>query len=112
MRTALDEIKSYDMIFFTPNDENEGLTVVTAAHYKESGEKLKPGVAGDTFDIILFRLDEEYDITDLDKFDGVLIDAKIYVNRMIKENWYGMVARKTTTSQHIVDDVFANWSEG
>ena len=65
---------------------------------------------GDLYDIILFRLDEEYDITDLDRFEGILVDPREYVSRMVKSDWYGMVSRKTSTSGEMANGVFAKWS--
>jgi hypothetical protein len=105
-------IKDYDTIFFTPNlDSDEGDVKIEVAHLKERGEKIGGSEMGDMFDIVLFRLNEEDDITDLERFEGILIDARVYVSRMVKESWYGMVSRKTTTSNKLTDSVFANWLE-
>lgn len=113
MIDALSVIKEYDMIFFTPAEEDDE-TQVLSATYKNPGEKVKPGLAGDIFHIVLFRLNEmesENLVTDLEHFEGVLIEPKTYVSRMIKDNWYGVVARKTSTSQTLIEDVVADWSK-
>jgi hypothetical protein len=107
---ALKDIDYYDTIFFSPT-EDEGMVKVDVGHYKDPGEKLDPGLAGDTFSIILFRLTEDFDLVDLDRFDAVLTDARYYVTRMIKEDWYGLVARKTTTSHKLTDETFDKWLE-
>lgn len=105
------DIKDYDTIFFMPHPEDENQVKVDVAQYKTVGEKLDGSEMGDMFDIIIFRLNEEEDITDLDRFEGILIEPRAYVSRMIKSDWYGMVTRKTTTSKQMADEVFANWSE-
>lgn len=105
-------IKEYDTIFFIPNPDGEDNEVkVDIANYKEAGEKLDGSSMGDMFDIIIFRMNEEYEMTDLERFEGILVDPRVYVSRMIKEDWYGMVCRKTTTSKKLADDVFAKWQE-
>jgi hypothetical protein len=110
MLEALREIVDYDTIFFVPHPEDDSQVKLEVAKYKEMGEKLDVGLAGDSYDIILFRLNEEEEITDLDKFQGVLSEPREYISRMIKDDWYGMVSRKTTTSHRLVDDVFAKWN--
>jgi hypothetical protein len=106
------QIKNYDTIFFVPNDESDddNEIKVEVAQYKEQGEKVGGSEMGDLYDIIVFRMDDEYNVTDLDKFEGILIEPREYVSRMIKQDWYGMVSKKTTTSYKLVDDIFAKWS--
>ena len=111
MLDVLREIKEYDTIFFVPHPEDDNQVKLEVAQYKKAGEKLDGSEMGDMFDIILFRLNGECDITDLDRFEGILVEPKTYVSRMVKDDWYGMVARKTTTSKTMADDVFAKWSE-
>ena len=111
MLDVLREIKEYDAIFFVPHPENDDQVKIEAAVYKEPSEKIGGSSMGDLFDIILFRLDEDDVVTDLDRFDGILVEPRTYISRMIKEDWYGMVSRKTTISNRITDKVFANWQE-
>jgi len=110
MLEALREVVDYDTIFFVPHPEEDGLVKLEVAKYKDAGEKINGSQEGDAFDIIIFRLDEEEEITDLDRFEGILIEPREYISRMIKSDWYGVVARKTTTSDKMVDDVFAKWT--
>ena len=107
------KITDYDTISFVPNinSENGDEVKVEISNYKDSGEKIGGSPMGDLYEIILFRMDEEYNLTDLDKFEGILIEPREYVSRMIKENWYGLVAKKTTTSDKLTSDVFAKWSD-
>ena len=111
MLKQLQDIKEYDTIMFIPHPEDETLTNVNVATYKKQGEKIGGTALGDFYDIILFRLDDEYNMTDLDKFEAILAEPRYYVSRMIKEDWYGLVAKKTTTSEKFVNDVFDKWSE-
>jgi len=108
MLEALRDIINYDTIFFVPHPEDENQVKIDIATYKDPGEKLNGSEMGDMFDIILFRMDED-DVTDLDRFDGILVEPRTYISRMIKDDWYGMVTRKTTTSDKMADEVFANW---
>ena len=112
MLSVFQKLKSFDTIFFVPNPESEDNNEVQieVAQYKEAGEKIGGSEMGDLYDIIVFRLDEECNVTDLDKFEGILVEPREYVSRMIKDDWYGMVSRKTTTSDKLTTDVFAKWS--
>lgn len=111
MLDVLKEIKEYDTIFFVPHPQDDNQVKLEVAMYKDKGEKLGGSSMGDSFEIILFRLNEEYDITDLDRFDAILVDAREYVSRMVKDDWYGMVARKTSTSGEMANGVFAKWEK-
>jgi hypothetical protein len=106
------KIKEFDTIIFVPNDESEddNQVKIEIARYKDEGEKLDGSPMGDMYEIILFRMDEEYNVIDLDKFEGILIEPREYVTRMIKDDWYGMVTKKTTTSNELTTNVFAKWA--
>ena len=79
------KITDYDTIFFVPNpdSENDGEVKVEIANYKDGGEKIGGSTMGDLYEIIIFRMDEEYNVIDLDKFEGILIEPREYVSRMI-----------------------------
>jgi hypothetical protein len=111
MLAQLRDIKEYDTIMFVPHEEDETLTNINVATYKKSGEKIGHTELGDFYDIILFRMSEEDDIVDLEKFEAILVDPRVYVSRMVKEDWYGMVAKKTTTSEEFVQRTFDKWEE-
>ena len=104
-------IEDYDTIFFVPHFEkpNQEQVKIEVAKYVDKGEKLNGTEMGDMYDIILFRLNEECDITDLDRFEGILLDPRVYISRMIGDDWYGMVTKKTTTSKPFSDRVFDGW---
>lgn len=109
MLSVLREIKDYDTIFFTPHEEEDNQVKVEVASYKERGTPIDASFMGDMFDIILFRLDEEDNVQDFDHFQGILVDPRVYVTRMIGEDWYGVVSRKTTTSGNFIQKIVDEW---
>jgi len=110
MLDVLREIEEYDTIFFVPHPEDDEQVRVEVGQYKDRGDKVGGSEVGDNFDIILFRLDEDEYVTDLDRFDAILVEPREYISRMIKNDWYGMVSRKTTTSKELADGIFAKWT--
>ena len=78
--------------------------------YNKKGENLGGSREGKSYDIILFRMGDE-GVLDLDKFEAILTEPRVYISRMIKDDWYGLVARKTTTSNTMVQDIFDGWSK-
>jgi hypothetical protein len=107
-----EKITDYDILFFLPHEESDSKVKVESALYKIRGEPLDIHCEGihHSFDIVLFRMDEE-EMVDLERFQGVLTEPREYVSRMIKSDFYGMVARKTTTSAQVVQDAFDSWSK-
>jgi hypothetical protein len=59
----------------------------------------------------LFRTNESGGTEDLDTFDAMLLSPTEYIGRLIPENWYGAVLRKTTTSGEITKKLFAKLKE-
>lgn len=111
MLKQLQDIKEYDTIMFVPHPEDDTLTNINVATYKKQGDKVGATEVGDFYDIILFRMNEDDGIVDLEKFEAILIDPKVYVTRMVKCDYYGLVAKKTTTSEDFVANTFAKWTE-
>jgi len=112
--TELTELKALlnndcDSYVFLPTEDE---TIhVQASEYKDKGIKLDGSPMGDCYHIILFREDEEGELVDVDKFEGILTAPVEYIMRMIKEDWFGVVCRKTTTSDEFVNNVFAKLQE-
>ena len=99
----------WDTVFFTPTgDDNQ--VKLEIAHTKVPGEKVGGSAMGDLFDIVIFQLTDEFDIKNLDRFEGILSHPETYVQRMIKDDWYGMITKKTSTSNNLTDEVFDKWS--
>jgi len=95
----------YDTITFISGDKKDSLEVMTNC-YRDSGTKLGGSELGDTFDIILFREDVDGKLIEPDKFEAILMEPLEYISTLIKGDWYGIVARKTTTSQKFVNEIF------
>lgn len=74
--------------------------------YKDGGTKIGGSELGDNFDIILFKEDMDGKLIEPDRFEAILMEPLEYISNMIKSDWYGIVARKTTTSQKFVDAIF------
>jgi len=112
MNVNLTEVldSNHDTYMFLPMYEGDNLQVSGSA-YKDPGSKLDGSVMGDCYHIILFRDEDENGDSSLDKFEAILSAPVVYMNRMIKEGWYGIICRKTTTSSEFVEDTFAKFKE-
>jgi len=95
----------YDTITFISGDKKDSLEVMTNC-YKDGGTKIGGSVLGDTFDIILFREDLDGKLIEPDRFEAILMEPLEYISNLITGDWYGIIARKTTTSQKFVDAIF------
>lgn len=99
-----------DTYVFLPTEDGNNIHI-QASEYKDKGTKLDGSTMGDCYHIIIFREDDEGAMIDLDKFEGILSAPVEYISRMIQENWFGIVCRKTTTSEEFVNRTFANFQE-
>ena len=97
----------YDAIFFLPGDTKEQLHL-EGARYTNPGEKIGGGSIGDAYHVILFKEDNDDEMYDLDTFDAVFIDPYEYISGLIPANWYGIIAKKTTTSGSFVNKLLDN----
>lgn len=87
----------FDVMFFLPGEKQETIHLEQQV-YKKPGKKLDGSVLGDAYHIVLFKI-RESEMVDLDNFDAILIDPFTYISQLIPQNWYGLVAKKTTTSK-------------
>lgn len=101
----------YDTIFFLPGEKPNTLQIEGSV-YRNPGEKLGGSTLGDGYHIILFRENAEKEkLYDIDKFDAVLTHPIEYISNMIKNQWFGIVARKTTTSSEFIQNTFDKLKE-
>ena len=98
-----------DTYTFLPGEEEDNIHI-QSSEYKNPGTKLDGSAMGDCYHIIIFKEGEE-GTEHLDKFEAILTAPVEYMMRMIKEDWFGIVCRKTTTSNEFVDNVFAKLQE-
>jgi hypothetical protein len=95
----------FDAFFFLPGEEKDTVHLEGAA-YKNPGVKVGGSSMGNGYHIILFREDEEGELVDVEQFNAVLIDPITYITRMIDIEWYGILARMTTTSEAFIKSTF------
>jgi hypothetical protein len=96
--------EKFDFLTFLEGNK-EGSIQIQGTEYANPGEDLDVGIHGKSYHIILFR-DHKTDkdkYSDVDSFDAVLVDPLEYISNLIPAGWFGIIARKTTTSRPIVD---------
>lgn len=104
---ALDQ--PYDILNFLPYEDGEGNDAIKieAFDYAKPGINVDFSEMGLAWHIIIFRLNEdETSTTDHDFFDGILIEPREYISRMITDGWFGVIAKKTTTSADFAKATF------
>lgn len=94
---------NFDALFFMPVQEAEDEVYVQANHYKTLGELVDSSEIGPKWHIVLFKFDGKK-IKDLDCFEGIFSDPREYISGLIPSGWYGVVAKKTTTSEKFLDE--------
>lgn len=98
--------KDFDGLNFYRN--GRGDLEVDGFGYKNPGEKLVGSELGDLYDIIIFPEDPP---KMPERFKAILISPLDYISRMIDSGFLGVVAKATTTSDTIMEEVFENMSE-
>ena len=100
----------FDAFFFLPGEQEDSIHLESAM-YKEPGEKIGGSMMGDSYHIILFREAEDGELVDVEQFNAVLIDPATYIARMLSIDWFGIVARMTTTSEKFMKKTFDKLQE-
>jgi hypothetical protein len=98
--------EQFDAYFFLPGDKKNEVQV-EGAIYKNPGDPIGVSKMGNTYHVILFK--ENYDTDELygvDRFDAIFADPLEYMSGLIPENWFGIMARKTTTSNNFIQKTF------
>ena len=94
----------FDALFFLPMEDEDSINIMTNK-YKNPGQPIKGNNIGDWWHILLFKCNEESGhVEDLDIFDAIFIDPREYISGLIPQGWYGVIAKKTTTSHNLLDD--------
>jgi hypothetical protein len=110
MLEAFKEIGNYDVLFFLPGPEDDMLRIESCL-YKNPGEQIGGSELGPEYTVVLFKCDDDEGTYNHDNFDAILADPRIYISGLIPQDWYGVVARKTTTSESFVKDIIAKFKE-
>jgi hypothetical protein len=107
MREFLQTLKNenFDGLNFYRN--HEGDLKVDGFSYKNPGEKLVGSEMGDLYDIIIFP---EEPPKMPERFKAILISPLDYISTMIDTGFLGVVAKATTTSDTVLEDVFEHMS--
>ena len=108
------ELEEFDAIFFMPTEENN--IHIQSNVYKNKGIPIEGNAVGDKWHIILFQEDDEKDDDDLiiknfDTFEAIFSDPREYISDLIECGWYGIVSRKTTTSENFYRDALAKFED-
>jgi hypothetical protein len=114
MLDAMQELKEFDAIFFMPV-ENDNIHIQTNL-YKNKGTPIEGSAVGDKWYVILFqeddeKNDDEWIIKNFDTFEAIFSDPREYISDLIKCGWYGIVSRKTTTSENFYRDALAKFED-
>lgn len=91
----------FDFIMFF-NSVKKDIVDVETMQYKDRGEVLELHPLGNKYHIILCKQDGD-NILDIDLFEAILIDPFTYLYELIPQGWRGMICKKTTTSDNVVD---------
>jgi hypothetical protein len=110
MLDFLEPLKKQKIDFFTfLAGEAEGQINIMGSEYSNPGESVGSSPLGDLYHIVLFRdskdNSEEYD--DVDDFEAILACPLEYASGLINGGFYGIIARKTTTSHKLMDKLIA-----
>lgn len=92
----------FDVIFFLPHDEEENGVYIESATYNKPGKLIDNGSIGPAWHIFLFKKTDK-GISDKDSFVGIFSDPREYISNLIPQDWYGFVAKKTTTSKKFIN---------
>ena len=114
MLDGMQELEDFDAIFFMPTDSNN--IHIQSNVYKNKGTPVENSPVGDKWHIILFQEDDEENdeeliIKNFDTFEAIFSDPREYISDLIKSGWYGIVSRKTTTSETFYRDALAKFED-
>ena len=102
----------FDFLTFLAGEQKNSIHI-EGTEYKNPGQKVGGNDLGDAYHVVLFR-DHKTDknkYDDLDTFDAILCDPFEYISGLIPAGFYGIIARKTTTSQEIIKKLLDNVKE-
>ena len=108
MLEALKVLKEeeFDAFFFLPGPDEDTIHIEGAV-YKNPGDKVGGSPMGDEYHVILFKENVEDDVLyDIDRFDAIFCDPLEYISQLIPSKWYGIIAKKTTTSDNFMQKTF------
>lgn len=102
--------EKFDAVFFLSGNEEDSIKV-EINNYKEPGTAVGGNNLGHAWHIVLFKEDEEDNLTNIDNFDAILGCPLEYISGLIPSGWRGIIAKKTTTSDAFIQRVVAKLKE-
>jgi hypothetical protein len=99
----------FDFLTFLEGD-SEGQITICGQEYAIKGEPVGGSDLGPSYHIVLFRDSKEKkdEYGDLDSFEAILGDPLEYISGLIPSGFYGIIAKKTTTSDKIINKLLDN----
>ena len=96
--------ESFDFLTFLAGDTDNEIAIV-GQEYANKGEPIGGNALGLTYHIVLFRdsKTEKDAYGELDSFEAILADPLEYISGLIPGGFYGIIAKKTTTSHKVID---------
>lgn len=101
MLSFLNTVKEFDALLFLP-DEDENTVRFEVCTYKDAGEPVGGSGMGLEYHIVLFKV-KDGNAYEFDSYDAILVEPRTYIAMLIPQDFYGLVARKTTTSINLVN---------
>jgi hypothetical protein len=95
----------HDAYFFLPGPKDDTIHL-EGATYKDAGENVGHSAMGNAYHVILFKEDEEGELVDIDMFEAIFMDPLEYMSNLIPSGIFGIMARKTTTSNNFIQKTF------
>ena len=114
MLEGMNYLDEFDTIFFLPRNSNQ--VHIQGNVYRDKGTPVESTEVGDKWHVILFQEDDEEDddnmtVKNFDTFEAIFSDPREYISNLIKCGWYGIVSRKTTTSNEFYQDALAKFQD-
>lgn len=104
MKCLQDE--DYDALFFLPGP-HEDTVHLEGALYKEPGESIGSTDIGKAYHVILFQENEDTgELYNIDKFEAIFADPLEYMSGLLPSKIFGMMCKKTTTSNSFIEKTF------
>jgi hypothetical protein len=105
----LDQIRKlaetpYDGFIFSPHPEKQFYTHIESFCYHDPGESIGGADFGKNYEILFLEPDKD-DMIIEDRFTAILSDPVVYLEHLVKSGFYGIIGRKTTTSNLFFDSV-------
>ena len=97
-----------DGITFVPNREDTSETLqIRGFDFKEKA-KYKKTKLGNPYHVLLFKCDENGKAINIETFTAVLTDPHVYTSNLIFCDFYGVIAKQTTKSKKIINEMVEN----